>query len=152
MTATKKNATHTQTIEDAMACGKEAVEAAVKAGAEFFNGHEDYASVGKDNMEAVAKSTSILTHGAQDLSKMWLDMARTSAENNAAAFQAMLGCGDIREAFEIQNTLAKSSYDKMVTEGRKVSDLSIKLSEEAYKPLASRFNQTFETFTAPKAA
>jgi len=138
--------------EQAVAATREQVEAAVKAGAEMFKGYEDVSGFSKENIDAVMASSAVLSKGLQDFNKTWFALAQDAMEQNVAATKKMLGCKNVAEVVEVQSDLAKANYDKAVTEGRKLSDMTIKLAEEATAPITSRVNSTVETFTKNFAA
>ncbi len=138
--------------EKAVAVTREQVEAAVNAGAEMFKGYEDVAGFGKENIDAVMATSAVLSKGLQDLNKAWFALAQDALEQNVAATKRILGSKSVVEVVEIQSDLARSNYDKAVAESRKLSDMSIKLAEEASAPIAGRVNTAMEAFTKPFAA
>ncbi len=138
--------------EKAVAATREQVEAAVKAGAEMFNGYGDVAGFGKENIDAVMATGAVLSKGLQDLNKAWFALAQDALEQNVAATKKILGSKSVVEVVEIQSDLAKAGYDKAMIESRRLSDMSIKLAEEASAPIAGRVNTAMEVFTKPFAA
>jgi len=138
--------------EKAVAMGKEQVETAVKAGAEAVKGCEDLASFGKDNVEALVKAGTVLARGAQDFNKVWFSLAQASLEETVGAAKALLGCKSLPEVVEVQTGLAKAHYDKFVRDSRKLSDMSVKLAEEAAQPITARITVAVEKVTKPLAA
>ena len=138
--------------EKVVATTREQVEAAVNAGAEMFKGYEDVAGFGKQNIDAIMATSAVLSKGMQDLNKAWFALAQEALEQNVAATKRILGSKSVVEVVEIQSDLAKASYDKAMTESRKLSDMSIKLAEEASAPIASRVNTAMEAFSKPFAA
>lgn len=154
MTATQKkaNAKATESIEAAMAAGKETMETAVKAGTEAFKGYEDAVAYGKANVDAVMKSNAIFVKGVQDFNKVLFGLAQASMEDSVAASKQFLGCTTVQDAVEIQTALATSNYAKALKDSGKITDMSVKLAEEAGQPIATRVNETVEKFTKPVAA
>lgn len=150
--------------EKAVAVTREQVEAAVSAGAEMFKGYEmfkgtemfkgyeDVAGFGKENIDAVMAASAVLSKGMQDLNKTWFALAQEALEQNVAATKRILGSKSVVEVVEIQSDLAKAGYDKAMAESRRLSDMSIKLAEEASAPIAGRVNTAMEAFTKPFAA
>lgn len=138
--------------EKAVAVSKEQVEAAAKAGADAFKGYEDVIAYNQNNMEAVMKAGAIWTKGIQDLSREMTVLANTSMEQSVAATKQILGCKSVEEVVAVQSDLAKTNYDKAVAESRKLSDMSIKLAENAAAPITVRVNETVATFSKPLAA
>ena len=142
----------TKGYERAIKMGKEQIEAAVKAGAEVFKGYEDVVAYGKDNVEALVKSSTVLVKGVQDLNKAWLGLAQVSVEEGVEATKKILGAKNVKDVVSIQSELARSNYEKLVNETRKMSDLAVKLAEDVATPIANRVNATVERFTKPMAA
>ncbi len=138
--------------EKAVAMGREQAESAVKAGAGVFKGYEDLAGFGKDNVDAVMRSGAILARGAQDFNDVWFGLARASVEGALGATKALLGCKNVAEVVEVQTGLAKAQYEKFVGESHRLSDMSVKLAEDAAQPIAARVTVAVEKFTKPLAA
>jgi phasin family protein len=63
-----------------------------------------------------------------------------------------MGCKTVAEVVELQSTIAKSQYDKALTESRKLSDQTVKLAEQASKPIADQVKIAVETLSKPIAA
>jgi phasin family protein len=142
----------TKNYEKAVAATKEQVETVVKVGADAFKGYEDFAAFGKENVEAVVKSSSILAKGAQDVNKVLFGLAQGSVEASVAAAKAILGCKTLRDVVEVQSEYAKVNFGKYLNEGRKVSDLSVRVLEDAMAPIGNRVNVAVEKISKPIAA
>ncbi len=142
----------TKSVEKAVAMSQEQVTAAVKAGAEAFKSYEEAISFGKDNMDAMFKANAILVKGVQDINKELFGLAQESLEENAAVTKKLLGCKSVQDMVAVQNDLTAASYTKAFDQGRKISDMSAKVVEEASKPITKRFNATVEKYTKPLAA
>ena len=138
--------------EQAVQSTKEHVEAAFKAGSDAFKGYEDVSAFNKDNVDALVKSGAVLAKGVQDFNSLWFDFAQTSLEDSIAATKALLGCKTLQQVAEVQSDLVKTSYDKLVAESRKMSDMSVKVAENAAKPIAGRVNVAVDKITKPLAA
>jgi phasin family protein len=139
-------------VERAVAMSREHVTAAVKAGTEAFKSYEDVVTFGKDNVDAVVKANAILVKGLQDIHNIMFGIAQASLEEQVAATKKMLSCKTLKDVMEAQTDLAKSSYAKVLIDSRKITDLSVKLAEEAGQPITKRVNATVEKFTKQIAA
>ena len=136
--------------EKAVAMGREQVETAVKAGA--FKGYNELTGFGKDNVEAVMTSGAILAKGMQDLNDVWLGLARASVEDAVGAAKALFGCKTLPEMVEVQTGLAQAQYEKFVADSRRLSAMSAKLGENASAPINARVTVAVEKFNKPLAA
>ncbi len=139
-------------VEKAISMSQEHVAAAISTGADAFKGYEDVVSYGKDNVDAVMKSNAIFVKGIQDINKALFGLAQASLEDSVTATQKILGCKTAKEAMDTQAALARAGYAKAVQDSRKISDLSVKLADEASQPITKQINATVEKFTKPIAA
>lgn len=138
-------------FEKASATAQEQIEAALKAGTDSFKGYEDMVAFGKENLDALMASGSIFAKGFQDLNSAWFGLAQASLEDSFAATQAVMKCKSVPEAVEVQRELAKDKVARIVTESRKLSEMSVKLAEKALEPITGRVNVAVEKFSKPLA-
>lgn len=143
-----------ETVEAAVNASKEAVETVMKASTDAFAGigFDDVVAYNRSNMEAMMKFSTIWTKGVQDMSKELTDLANASMEQNVAATKQILDCKSVEDVVAVQADLAKTNYDKAVVEGRKLSEMGVKLAENAAAPITARVNETVATFSKPLAA
>ena len=73
-------------------------------------------------------------------------------EEGVDATKKIMACKDPKEVFALQSGLAKSSYEKTMTESKKLSDMSVKLVESVAAPLNGRVNVAVEKLSKPIAA
>ncbi len=138
--------------EQAVGMSARQFEAAFKAGADAFGGYEDFVGFGKGNIDAVMQSSALFTKGLQDINAAWFGLAQTSMDESVAATRAMLGAKNIGDVVKMRMDFAKSNYEKVVGETRKISELSMKVAEEATSPITDRLNDTVGRFTKSVAA
>ena len=107
---------------------------------------EEFVAFGKGNMEAFVKSGQIWAAGVQDLSKQVAATAQAQFEESMTVFKAMTSLKSLKDIFELQSTFAKTAMEKTMTESGKLTDASMKLTEQALAPIASRVTMAAETF------
>ncbi len=142
----------TENYEKAVAATRDQVEAAVKAGADAAKGYEDIVGFSKDNVDAAVKSATVLTDAAQNINKIWFGYAQSSLEVNMAATKALFACKTFQEVADVQTGLAKKKYDSLACESRKISELTVSAGEKAAAPISSRINLAIEKFNKQAAA
>ncbi len=142
----------TKGVEKAVAMSQEQVAAAVKAGGEAFKNYEDVVTYNKENVDAVVKANGILVKGVQDINKVMFALAQQSMEEGVALTKKMFECKTMDDMVKLQNELVKTNYAKTLDESRKLSDMAVKLAEEAAKPIADRMSVAVEKVTKPLAA
>ena len=153
-----------QTLENTMQASSEAaargleqtvgmtarqVEALFKVGTDAFKGYEDVVGFGKKNIDAVMQSSAILAQGFQEINAAWFGLAQSSMDESVAATKAILGSKNIGDAVKVPMDLAKTNYEHIVGETRKISELSMKVAEKAAGPIANQVNAAVERFTKP---
>lgn len=171
MSAKKETATHTaaKQVEDAVAVGKKTVEQAMKASTEgyeqamsmtkeqvekasaaFFKGYDEVATLNKQNVEAMVKASDVLAKGAESVGKAYFDFAQSSAEASVEATKAMMGAKTVKDMVDIQSDYARTSFDNFMAESTRISEMTVKLANEAFAPIQAQVNAAFEkTFKFP---
>ena len=95
---------------------------------------EEFQSFGKDGFEAYVASSNALTKGFQAIAQEAADYSRKSFEKGSAAFEKLTASKSLDKALEVQQALAKESYDSLVAQMTKMNELYIATAKEAYKP------------------
>ena len=149
--ATKKSAAATDAVKpaEAAAAGKETVEKASKAA---FKSYDEFNVLNKDNVDAVMKSGAIVAKGCEAIGQEVMAFAKASIEANVATAQALFGAKTLREAVELQTEFTRKAFDDMMAESAKLGEMSVKLANDAARPLQARVNVTVETMMKPVAA
>lgn len=137
--------------DKAVALSKDRVEAAMKAGTAAYKGYEDIVEFNRENVDALVKSGLIVARGLQDLNRTLLTLAQEQVEETVAAGKALIGVKTLREVVDIQSGLVKGSVDKLVAESNKISEVGVKLAEEAFAPISARANVVMEKALSFKA-
>jgi phasin family protein len=129
----------TKGMESSQAKLKEGVEKAVKTSEEML-------SFSQGNVEALVKAGQIYASGIQDISKHIAASSKASIEESVAFGKSLLGVKSVKEAVDLQTGFAKSSIEKAVSESNKLTDATVKLTEQAIAPLTARVALAVETF------
>ena len=124
---------------DTQAKVKESMEKAMKTAEEFV-------AFGQGNLEAMVKCGQIWAAGVQDISKQIASNAQASFDETMSTFKAMSSVKSLKDAFDLQASLARSTLEKTLAESGKLTDASMKLTEQALAPLTARFSLAMEKF------
>lgn len=108
---------------------------------------EEMVTFGQGNLEAFVKASQIWVAGVQDLSKQVAATAQAQVEQTVATFKALAGVKSLKEAVDLQTSLARTSMEKAVAETGKLTDASLKLTEQALAPLTARVTLAVEKFS-----
>lgn len=107
---------------------------------------EEFVAFGQGNVEAFVKSGQIWAAGVQDLSKQVAANAQAQFDDTLSAFKAMTAIKSVKDLFELQSAFAKSAMEKTMTESGKLTDASLKLTEQVLAPITARVTTAVETF------
>lgn len=107
---------------------------------------EEIVSFSQGNFEAMMKAGQIWAAGVQDLHKTFAATAQAQVEAAMGTMKALTSVKSLKEAMDLQATLARSSLETVVTESGKLTDASIKLAEQTMAPLTARVSLAVEKF------
>lgn len=144
--------TATKSVEKAVEVNQEQVAATAKAGDDVLKAYEDVVSYGKDNFDAVLKASTVFTKGIQAMNTEVFAMMQTSFEENASVTKKVFACKSVQDVVALQNDLVQDNCTKALDQSSKITEMSVKLTEEATVPLTKRVNVTVEKFAKPLAA
>lgn len=125
---------------DTQAKVKEGMEKAMKTAEELM-------AFGQGNVEAMVKSGQIWAAGLQDISKLIAANAQASFDETMSTFKALSSAKSLKDAFELQASLARTTIEKTLAESGKLTDASMKLTEQTLAPLTARVSLAVEKFT-----
>jgi len=124
---------------DTQAKVKEGMEKAMKTA-------EELVAFNQGNVEAMVKSGQIWAAGMQDIGKQIAANAQASFDESMSAFKALTSVKSLKDAFELQAGLARSTIEKTLAESGKLTDASMKLTEQTLAPLTARVSLAMEKF------
>ncbi len=142
----------TKGFEQAQAALKQQIEEAQKHAAAMQKTFEDAIAFGKGNLDAFVQTSTILTEGMQEFARSTMALQQAAIAETIENAKALAGVKSVREAFDLQATIAKASTEKFVAETTKFSESSAKLAEKAFAPVIERVNLAVQTFGKPLAA
>jgi len=138
-----------KSYEQAVAMAQEQVE---KASENLFKGYDEVASFGKDSVDAYVESTSVFAKGVEAMGKELMGFTQSAVEANVANAKALFAATTLREVIDLQTGFSRSSFDSLVAESAKLTELSMALASETVEPLQLRLNATVEKLMKPLAA
>jgi len=163
-----KTKTTVEAMEQVLEAGKDRFEQAVKASTEAgqknfekvveaskkqidetMKAFDELNGFAKGNVEAVVASGQAATKGFETLAKAATDYTKASVAEAQATFKALSGAKTAKDFFEIQNDSMKKAYEGFVAESSKMSELFVKMAQDAFEPLSSRMAVAVETIAKP---
>ena len=95
----------------------------------------------KEAMDAMLKNYSAVTQGFQAIATEAADFSKKSFEESVAHVEKLAGVKSIEAAVELQTAFVKASFDKMVAEATKISELYADVAKTAYAPFQTAMNK-----------
>lgn len=135
--------------EQAVAATKEQVE---KTSTAMFKGYDEFSAVNKQNLDAMVKSSTIFAKGFEAISKEFFSYTQNALEMNVANTKALFGAKSLKDVVELQSEMARKSFDTALAESAKLTEMSVEVTNKAFKPLQDQVNVTVEKMTKPLAA
>ena len=96
---------------------------------------DDIQKISQQNMDFATKSFGEWNKGWQAIAAEWTDYSKRAFEEGTQAFEKLLAAKSAEQAFEIQSSFAKRSYDEYMAQVSKVTTMCSEMAREAYKPL-----------------
>jgi phasin family protein len=118
---------------------KEGMEKAMKTA-------EELVAFGQGNVEALVKSGQIWAAGVQDIGKQMAASAQASFDETMSTFKAFTSVKSLKDAFDLQSSLARSTMEKTLAESGRLTDASLKLTEQTLAPITARVSLAVEKF------
>lgn len=171
---TAKTPSAAKVVEDAIANGKKTIDDAVKMSKEATAKQvEHFAAVGKEwdglaekltksledlsgqaqaNADAAMTAGGAYAKGVEDLTKAYFGLATDLAEQASQTYKAMFGVKTFKEAIDLQSDLAWQAFDKVLTEGSRLSTLSVKVVNETTQPVTQRWTEAWSAMAKIRTA
>lgn len=139
----------TKQYEQAVALTKEQVEKTSNA---MFKGYDEFSSINKQNLDAVVKSSTLFAQGFEAISKEFFAFTQSALEMNVANAKALLGAKSLKDVVDLQSEMARKSFDTALAESAKLTEMSVEVTNKAFKPLQDQVNVAVEKIAKPIAA
>lgn len=101
----------------------------------MLSSFDDLAKCNKENVDAAMKSFDVISKGVQALAAGVVDYSKKSIEQGTEALEKILGANSFDKAMEVQSDYIKTSYESLIAESNRMSELCADLAKEVYKPL-----------------
>lgn len=131
----------TQGYEQVVELTKEHVE---KANTAVLKGYDDFAAFNKESVDAFTKAGNVWAKGFEAVGKAYFDFAQNSAQESVEVAKSIMAAKTITDVVDVQSAFAKSSFDKAVAESTSLSEMSMKIANEATAPIQAQFNAAAE--------
>jgi phasin family protein len=136
-------------VETKVENGQPAAPAALFAG---LAGYEELADLGRENFDAMLRANAALSEGLEAIGKELIGYARTSFEKTAETAAALLGAKTFEDVVQVNTEFAKAYIERFIERSQRLSEMSMKVANEALAPIGSRVEATVQKLGKPMAA
>jgi len=123
-----------------------------KAAETQFKAVDQAAAFSKSNAEAFIQAGTIFFHGFEELARSFVGLTQAHVETSVSTAKALIGAKTLTELTDLQNAYAKSAFDQAVSETTHLSELAIKVANEAMEPISARVTAAIEHLSKPTFA
>ena len=131
----------TETYGEAFNMTKEHVE---KTGISLIKGYDEITQTSQKNFEAFVMAGNLWAKGMENIGKAYFNLVRDSAGASVEFAQAMFAAKTSKDAVDVQTKYTKASMDNFVAECTKINDMTLKVANEAFKPIQAQVNETMQ--------
>jgi len=132
------------TTAQPVAVTKDHLESVAKAQTAALKSYEDMVGFGKDAVDVWVQASTIFSRGFHDIGNTVIGIAQCVVEDNVTASKQFLAAKTIRDVVDLQTSFSRAQFDRLVSEGSHLSDLSVKLVEESLAPLGQKVNAVID--------
>ncbi len=127
-------------------------ETAANGGRDRWNGapsYETIAAEGRENFDSFVEASTIATKGYGAISDAWFAFAKGAMEAHVEASKALMGARSWTELTDAQAGHAKTSFERTVTAGNRIVEMSVKTAGDAVEPIRARAETLVERYAKP---
>ncbi len=95
---------------------------------------DTFTKLSREGGEAALKSFGAVSSGAQAVATESVDFVKRSVEQGQKATEQLLGAKTFEAALQIQGDYVRSSYEGLVAQTSKISQLAVNTAKEAAAP------------------
>lgn len=107
---------------------------------------EELADLARANIEAFVEAGRVASEGARALGQDAVSTSRKGFEKAADAVRTLAEAKSPTEYLQLQGEFARASFDRMVSDGSKLTETMVKLAGEAFQPIQNRAAKNAERF------
>ncbi len=105
----------------------------------------------KKNIDAVNAANSLLVEGMKEIAKRQAEIVREAMEDAASASSEMMTQGSPEDKVAKQTELAKSAFEKALSNVKELAEMTAKSQSEAFDVINKRLSETMDEFKASLA-
>ncbi len=130
-----------KTMETKMQNAAEQIE---KANREIASRVEEAASFNSNNLDAAVQAVSVVAEGIKDVNQTVCNSIQQALQTAMSTGKAMMGVKSLRDLMEIQSEYIKATFDTLMADSTKISEIAVRCSSQAAEPINARVTEVVE--------
>jgi phasin family protein len=130
-----------KTMESKMQNAAEHLE---KANREISSRLEEAASFNSNNLDAAVQAVNVVAEGIKDVNQTVCNSIQQALQAAMSTGKAMMGVKNLRDLMELQSEYIKSTFDSVMADTTKISEIAVRCSSQAAEPLNARVTEVVE--------
>lgn len=114
--------------------------------------YAEFSAFFQANADAMLGVNATMCKGMEDITRLTVDMYQQALEQTVAASKAMLEVRTLPQMLDVQSDYARNVYDLALADSAKLSELSMKVANEAVAPLNARAKEAWKNVQDTVAA
>ena len=107
--------------------------------------YPQFSAFAQANADALLGVNATMCKGMEEMTRLAVDMYQQALEQTVAASKAMLEVRTLPQMLDVQSDYARNVYDLALADSAKLSELSMKVANEAVAPLNARAKEAWKT-------
>ena len=103
----------------------------------------------KQQLEALMQAGNVLAKGAEEVSREFSAYVQSSMTGAADITKAMMSTYTLKDLVSLQSDYMKASFESLVTNSSRISEIGVRVANEAWSPLAARMQQNVDRMMRP---
>ena len=91
-----------------------------------------------DHMDAFVQAGNVWASAAEDLGKAYMSFFQFAGEQQVETAKTLMAVTDMQDLADVQTKLVRDNFDGLVAESTKLSELTLKVANEASEPLQAQ--------------
>ncbi|MBY0428679.1 MAG: phasin family protein [Alphaproteobacteria bacterium] len=130
-----------KTMESKMQNAAEHIE---KANRELSTRVEEAASFNSNNLDAAVQAVNVVAEGIKDVNQTICNSIQQALQTAMSTGKAMMGVKNLRDLMEIQTEYLKATFDTVMADTTKISEIAVRCSSQAAEPISARVTEVVE--------
>ncbi len=107
---------------------------------------ETIAEESRASFGSVVEASTIAAKGYGAIGNAWFDFAKEAMAAQAGVAEALMGARSWAELTEAQTGAAKGAFERTMTAGNRIADMTVKTAGDAMEPIRARAEDVVERY------